>query len=295
MTSRESHDDPVFDEFLSERDLPEYQSPEPGPMRDRSDASLGASASRFEFVDAEVAAEALVAPPGVVAQSPPPRPRAKWGHGVVIASALVMMLTGVIGFGSEPRALSTADTAYSACLVGLPMASYPASPLASRVVASGDPPATADGAGPELASEPTPSLSAPSALLPSSTADRSPPALEDARGEAPVGKPRSATVQGALDEYRRAFGSLDVQAVGSVWPTASLPAIERAFARLASQTVSFDYCDITEAGSRAVASCGGRVTTMAKGGQKVAQVEARAYRFVLQRIDGGWAIQKVEQ
>jgi hypothetical protein len=121
----------------------------------------------------------------------------------------------------------------------------------------------------------SPAAAAPSAVVVASRADET----------------RVAQV---LDRYARAYGDLNATAAHAVWPGVDERALARAFSSLASQTVSFDNCDISVSGAKANASCHGRASYVAKIGSREPRSEARTWNFELRRDGDAWMIQNAE-
>jgi hypothetical protein len=97
-------------------------------------------------------------------------------------------------------------------------------------------------------------------------------------------------VAAVLDAYVRAYTRLDARAARDVWPSVDERALARAFAGLASQGIAFDDCSIDVNGSAANAACRGTATYVAKVGRDDLRIEARTWRFELQRDGEEWKI-----
>ncbi len=101
-------------------------------------------------------------------------------------------------------------------------------------------------------------------------------------------------VADVLRRYARAYGELDVSAAREVWPGVDQRALTRAFDGLASQTVSFDDCQIDVQGATANASCHGQASYVGKVGRGVPRTEPRTWRFQLRRDGETWKIANAE-
>jgi hypothetical protein len=101
-------------------------------------------------------------------------------------------------------------------------------------------------------------------------------------------------VEDVLQRYARAYGNLDVPATIDVWPSVDRRALARAFDGLASQSVSFDDCDIHVEGTRANASCRGSASYVGKVGRTAPRTEPRLWRFELRRDGEAWKIAHAE-
>jgi hypothetical protein len=107
-------------------------------------------------------------------------------------------------------------------------------------------------AAPVTAPSPAPSPSAPvSAATPTPSAGLT----DDTRA-----------VAVALNRYQEAFSALDVNAAHAVWPNVDVKALARAFDQLEEQTFQLEGCNITVAGARAQADCGGNARYIRKVG-----------------------------
>lgn len=97
-----------------------------------------------------------------------------------------------------------------------------------------------------------------------------------------------------MHRYAAAYGNLDVGAARDVWPNVDQRALARAFDSLASQTVSFDSCDIDVRGAVANASCRGQASYVGKVGRTEPRTEPRTWRFELRRDGERWTIERAE-
>lgn len=136
-------------------------------------------------------------------------------------------------------------------------------------------PAVTPAAPPAAAAEPARTVAPPPSVVPRNDA-----AASDA-------------IAAVLDRYRTAFNDLDAEAARSVWPGADVRGLGRAFDGLKEQQLSFDDCAITLRGDSAVADCRGTASYIPKVGRKTARVEARHWRFQVEKREAGWQIQSV--
>ena len=110
----------------------------------------------------------------------------------------------------------------------------------------------------------------------------------------PVLNVDTRAITGVLNRYQRAFSALDASAAHAVWPSVDAKALGRAFDQLDAQTIELQGCDITVAGARAEAACGGTARYVRKVGNKGARVEPRKWRFTLRQRDEEWVIDAVD-
>ncbi len=86
----------------------------------------------------------------------------------------------------------------------------------------------------------------------------------------------TAAVQGVLERYRAAFGTLSTAGIEDFWPGADTPALARTFDQLQSQRLDFQSCGVElSAGGRATARCRGRAAFVPKRGPVGARRTAR--------------------
>jgi hypothetical protein len=100
----------------------------------------------------------------------------------------------------------------------------------------------------------------------------------------------SALVKQALQRYRSAYERLDAQSAQSVWPAVNQAALARAFDGLASQSLTFDACDVRLRGEIAIATCQGSARYVTKIGSGDPHVEPRVWNFTLHKAEGDWKI-----
>jgi len=98
----------------------------------------------------------------------------------------------------------------------------------------------------------------------------------------------------ALNRYQEAFSALDVNAAHAVWPNVDVKALARAFGQLEEQTFRLEGCNITVAGGRAQADCGGNARYIRKVGNKGSRVEPRRWHFNLRQTNDRWVIDAVD-
>lgn len=98
----------------------------------------------------------------------------------------------------------------------------------------------------------------------------------------------------ALNRYREAYESLNVDAVRAVWPGVDARALRRGFDQLTMQQFEFAACEVSIAGDTASANCSGNAQFAAKVGNRSPRVESRVWRFELRRSSGQWRIQTVD-
>ena len=101
-------------------------------------------------------------------------------------------------------------------------------------------------------------------------------------------------IRDVLGRYRTAFNVLDARAASDVWPTLDQRTLNRAFAQLSEQKVSFDKCAIDVNGVLAQARCTGTIRFVPKIGSRTAQVEPRRWDFSLRKAYSGWVIHEVK-
>jgi hypothetical protein len=98
-------------------------------------------------------------------------------------------------------------------------------------------------------------------------------------------------IESVLQQYRRAYDSLDARSAHAVWPTVDQTALERAFGGLRSQSLTFDECSVRVDGVVATATCRGSAEYVPKVGSSEAQVEPRVWTFTLRKAGGSWRIE----
>jgi hypothetical protein len=132
-------------------------------------------------------------------------------------------------------------------------------------------------------------LSAPPAGPVSPPARTDDPAAEEAARRAG----RIAGVESVIQEYRRAFNTLNASAVRAFWPGVDVRSLHRAFDQLELQRFEFDRCRIDLAGPRAFASCDGTARSVRKVGDRNPPAQAREWTFTLGQSNDAWVILNV--
>ncbi len=95
-----------------------------------------------------------------------------------------------------------------------------------------------------------------------------------------------------LQQYRRAYDTLDARAAQAVWPGVDSAALQRAFAGLVSQRLTFQSCQTQVSGAVANAACRGTARYTPRVGSGESRDEPRNWRFTLRKIaDDQWQIE----
>jgi hypothetical protein len=122
-----------------------------------------------------------------------------------------------------------------------------------------------------------------------------PPPTAPAASAVPAAIVRSANdeqlVRQALQRYRSAYEGLDAPSARAVYPAVNEAALARAFDGLASQTLTFDSCDVQMRGDAASAICHGTARYVPKVGSREPRTEPRRWSFTLQRNGADWKIE----
>lgn len=149
----------------------------------------------------------------------------------------------------------------------------------------------------------------PAPSLPPVAAAVAPPAMPSFGGAPPLTIPNpppasSAPVPGpttdtravavVLNRYEQAFSAMDVGAAAEVWPSVDVKALTKAFDQLEEQRFDLQACNITVAGVRAEAECGGNARYIRKVGSRALRVEPRHWRFKLRQANDDWVIDAVD-
>jgi hypothetical protein len=121
-----------------------------------------------------------------------------------------------------------------------------------------------------------------------------PPAEDTRRDEPPAPTANNVVVQAVLARYALAYERLDASAVKDIWPTVDERALARAFSDLDAQSIVFDACDLTIAGTRATASCRGTARYATSVGKRNNVTQTRQWTFLLERSPERWQIQQVQ-
>jgi hypothetical protein len=97
-----------------------------------------------------------------------------------------------------------------------------------------------------------------------------------------------------LQSYRTAYNALDATSVSTIWQGLDTRALQRAFATLSQQDVTFDRCEVrVTAADRAAASCRGVLRYVPKVGDSEPQERRLSWNFDFQRAAGRWLIASV--
>lgn len=121
--------------------------------------------------------------------------------------------------------------------------------------------------------------------MPAATpAARSTPAVELSTDE-------SLLVKQTLQRYRVAYEGLDARKAQAVWPAVNQAALARAFDGLASQSLTFDACDVRVRGELATATCQGSARYVPKIGSREPRTEPRVWNFSLHKAGDDWQIE----
>jgi len=98
-------------------------------------------------------------------------------------------------------------------------------------------------------------------------------------------------VRQALQRYRTAYEGLDAPSAQAVYPAVNEAALARAFDGLASQTLTFDSCEVQMRGDAANATCRGTARYVPKVGSRDPRTESRRWTFTLRRAGTDWKIE----
>jgi hypothetical protein len=134
-----------------------------------------------------------------------------------------------------------------------------------------------------VAPPPAPAPASPAASVPAAT-----PAAASAIESNTTG------IRDTLARYQKAFSALDAGAARAVWPTVNEGTLNRAFERLAEQSISFDGCEINVNDARAEATCQGTARYVPRVGSRTPRVDRRQWRFSLVKLRDEWLIGAVE-
>lgn len=95
-----------------------------------------------------------------------------------------------------------------------------------------------------------------------------------------------------LQQYRRAYDTLDARAAQAVWPGVDSTALQRAFDGLVSQRLTFQSCQLQVYGVSASAACRGIAHFTPRIGSREPRDEPRDWRFTLRRTaNDEWQIE----
>jgi hypothetical protein len=128
-------------------------------------------------------------------------------------------------------------------------------------------------------------------LAPSAAAPPEPDVADAAATEL---ESESQAVRRVLDRYRQMYNGLDARRAHIIWPTVDSEALARIFARLASQSMTFDGCSIALSQSTATAHCAGLLEYVPRVGRAKPQSERHSWTIQLQRGSEGWHIVNVD-
>jgi hypothetical protein len=168
----------------------------------------------------------------------------------------------------------------------------PAVVLASVRPASAPPPAVSPAETVEVAKQPEPAVVEPPrvaafkespAVAPVAAVVTPPPPADFAAAD-------NVLVKQTLQRYRTAYSALDARSARLVWPAVDQVALARAFDGLASQTLTFDACDVRLRGESADVTCRGSARYVPKVGNREPHIEPRVWTFTLQKKAGDWKI-----
>lgn len=124
------------------------------------------------------------------------------------------------------------------------------------------------------------------------------PAAVSATSDEPSVRPgpldETAGVREILARYMYAYADLDARAVAAVWPTVNQAALDRAFAALETQNISFSKCEVTVSGGTARAVCAGTAAWTPKVGGRRSREDERTWTFALTQRDDSWTIVSAE-
>lgn len=118
-----------------------------------------------------------------------------------------------------------------------------------------------------------------------------PPAVSPSSAAIAAREVEEQRVRNVVQEYTRAYGQLDVDAVRSIWPSVKARDLERAFANLSAQTISLNCGSIEVTGEKARASCRGQASYVVKVGSRETRVEPRTVNFQFKREGQTWMIE----
>lgn len=141
----------------------------------------------------------------------------------------------------------------------------------------------------ERPSAPSPTVQ-PTAELPGTEMTLSAPPETVVEG---ADEAESVSVRRVLDRYRQMYNGLDARQAPAIWPTADVDALARIFARIESQTLTFDACSIALSESAATAHCAGLLEYVPRVGSTRLRRERHSWTIQFQRASDGWHIVNV--
>jgi hypothetical protein len=104
----------------------------------------------------------------------------------------------------------------------------------------------------------------------------------------------TAAIQDVIHRYESAYEHLDAAAAKQIWPSLDERALAKAFAGLASQTISLQPCRVDVTSGSAIALCNGYATYIGRVGNKAGQIQRRTWRFQLLKSGDTWRIGSVQ-
>jgi hypothetical protein len=104
----------------------------------------------------------------------------------------------------------------------------------------------------------------------------------------------TAAIQDVIRRYENAYERLDAAAAKQIWPSLDERALAKAFAGLASQTISLQPCRVDVTSASAIALCNGYATYIGRVGNKAGQIQRRTWRFQLLKSGDNWRIGSVQ-
>jgi hypothetical protein len=198
-----------------------------------------------------------------------------------------------------PEARRPADARDDVFVPAVARADSPARPTEAAAALPEPVPATVPDAAedvvppliPSVATVPfdQPAAVSPPAVAAVTAAPRAPePVVVD-----PIAADRAA-IGDVLQSYRTAYNALDATSVSTFWQGLDTRALQRAFATLSQQDVTFDRCDVRLTGQdRAAATCRGVLRYVPRIGDAEPQQRRLAWYFDFQRAAGRWLIASV--
>jgi hypothetical protein len=231
--------------------------------------------------DADVTAGAQPALAAEVADAKPPR--VPWWHHHSLAIAPLWLAVAAVGGAA-------AGIGYARYLL-------PSSPARRTLPAVESRTGASQPINPPVAAPPDQAVSPPTpAAPPDAQAAQSLP-LPPPPGspvEPRVDRERARdqrAIRALLEAYRQAYERLDPSAVAALWPDVDSRALERTFASLSHQQITFDRCEITITGAAGVARCEGTLATT-QIGDTDPQSRQMVWAFAFERT-GDWRLSGV--
>ena len=100
-------------------------------------------------------------------------------------------------------------------------------------------------------------------------------------------------VRQAIQEYKKAYETLDVHATARIWPSVNRRALTRAFASLRSQGLTFAHCELDLRQGAATARCNGAIQFVPKVGSSVPLTSQQEWLFRMDKSAADWRIRNV--